>query len=107
MSSWISDLLPDRTYAAVVGHGMIAEELAANPRLDRFLVQDRSSDATLPLEDRSLEGASTVSLLDTASSLSPYSLKCGGCWCGKPPSSPASQAGVLRQIQSPSGDLCT
>jgi hypothetical protein len=57
MSSWVSHLPPDRTYAPVVGHGMNAEELAANPRLDRWFVQDLNRDATLPLEDRSFEGA--------------------------------------------------
>ncbi|WP_445192798.1 methyltransferase domain-containing protein [Sphingomonas sp. Tas61C01] len=57
MSSWVSHLPADRTYAAVVGHGMNAEELAANPRLDRWFVQDLNREATLPLEDRSFEGA--------------------------------------------------
>ena len=57
MSSWVSHLPPDRTYAAVVGHGMNAEELAANPRLDRWFLQDLNRDATLPLDDRSFEGA--------------------------------------------------
>ena len=57
MSSWVSHLPADRTYAAVVGHGMNAEELAANPRLDRWFVQDLNRDATLPLEDRSFAGA--------------------------------------------------
>lgn len=57
MSSWVSHLPPDRTYAAVVGHGMNAEELAANPRLDRWFVQDLNRHATLPLEDRSFEAA--------------------------------------------------
>lgn len=57
MSSWVSHLPPDLTYAPVVGHGMNAEELAANPRLDRWFVQDLNRDATLPLEDRSFDGA--------------------------------------------------
>lgn len=34
MSSWVSHLPDDRTYD-VVGHGMNATELAANPRLSR------------------------------------------------------------------------
>ena len=33
MSSWVSHLPEDVAYACVVGHGMNAEELAANPRL--------------------------------------------------------------------------
>src|ERR1700733_414426 len=40
MSSWVSHLPEDRIYASVVGHGMNAEELAANPRLPRWFVQD-------------------------------------------------------------------
>ena len=40
MSSWVSHLPSDRAYAEVVGHGMNAEELAANPRLDRWFVQN-------------------------------------------------------------------
>ncbi|WP_156680438.1 methyltransferase domain-containing protein [Sphingomonas profundi] len=57
MSSWVSHLPSDRTYAAVVGHGMNATELAANPRLDRWFVQDLNRDVTLPLEDRSFDAA--------------------------------------------------
>ena len=37
MSSWISHLPDDRDYAEVVGHGMNTEELAANPRLSRWI----------------------------------------------------------------------
>ena len=33
MSSWVSHLPPETPYAAVIGHGMNAAELAANPRL--------------------------------------------------------------------------
>ena len=57
MSSWVSHLPSDRTYAAVVGHGMNADELAANPRLDRWFVQDLNRDATLPLDDGSFDAA--------------------------------------------------
>ena len=56
MSSWVSHLPPDRAYA-VVGHGMNAEELAANPRLDRWFVQNLNRDAALPLADRSFGAA--------------------------------------------------
>ena len=49
MSSWISHLPDDRRYAAVIGHGMNAEELAANRRLDRWFVQDLNADPMLPL----------------------------------------------------------
>lgn len=57
MSSWVSHLPPDRTYATVVGHGMNAAELAANPRLDRWFVQDLNREATLPFEDESFDAA--------------------------------------------------
>jgi SAM-dependent methyltransferase len=56
MSSWVSHLPPDKAYA-VVGHGMNAEELAANPRLDRWFVQDLNRSATLPLADSSFDAA--------------------------------------------------
>ena len=48
MSSWVSHLPDDRRYSEVVGHGMNAEELAANPRLDRWFVQDLNVDPVLP-----------------------------------------------------------
>ena len=50
MSSWVSHLPSDRT-SAVVGHGMNARELAANPRLDRWFVQDLNRNPLLPLDD--------------------------------------------------------
>jgi SAM-dependent methyltransferase len=56
MSSWVSHLPADVEYACV-GHGMNAEELAANPRLLRWFVQDLNVDPTLPLDDASLGGA--------------------------------------------------
>ena len=52
MSSWVSHLPTEHEYA-VVGHGMNAEELAANPRLDRWFVQNLNRETALPLEDRS------------------------------------------------------
>ena len=55
MSSWISHLPQDRGYAEVVGHGMNAEELAANPQLSRWFVQDLNRDPVLPLADGSID----------------------------------------------------
>ena len=52
MSSWVSHLPADSIYTEVVGHGMNAEELAANPRLDRWFVQNLNRDPVLPLGDR-------------------------------------------------------
>ena len=47
MSSWVSHL-PTDLDLEVVGHGMNADELAANPRLGRWFVQDLNRDAVLP-----------------------------------------------------------
>jgi hypothetical protein len=57
MSSWVSHLPPEIGYAEVVGHGMNAAELAANPRLSRRFVQNLNRDATLPLADASIDAA--------------------------------------------------
>jgi hypothetical protein len=57
MSSWVSHLPADRNYAEVVGHGMNGEELAANPRLTRWFVQDLNRDPVLPLGDDSFDAA--------------------------------------------------
>lgn len=55
MSSWVSHLPADRDYAAVIGHGMNADELAANPRLTRWFVQDLNVDAALPIDSASVD----------------------------------------------------
>jgi hypothetical protein len=57
MSSWVSHLPPDIQYAEVIGHGMNAAELAANPRLSRSFVQDLNRDSKLPLADASIDAA--------------------------------------------------
>jgi hypothetical protein len=57
MSSWVSHLPPDIAYAEVVGHGMNAEELAANPRLSRWFVQNLNRNPVLPLADNSIDAA--------------------------------------------------
>ena len=57
MSSWVSHLPDDVAYAEVIGHGMNAEELAANPQLTRWFVQDLNADPRLPLADASLDAA--------------------------------------------------
>ncbi len=53
MSSWVSHL-PDVAYGEVVGHGMNADELAANPRLDRWFVADLNRNPSLPLDSTSV-----------------------------------------------------
>ncbi len=57
MSSWVSHLPPELRYGHVTGHGMNADELAANPRLDERLVQDLNIQPSLPLPDRSFDAA--------------------------------------------------
>ncbi|PZN96278.1 MAG: methyltransferase type 11 [Alphaproteobacteria bacterium] len=57
MSSWVSHLPGNRQFDAVIGHGMNAEELGANPRLDRWFVQDLNRRPVLELADDSLDAA--------------------------------------------------
>ena len=59
MSSWVSHLpaLEDAPVGHVLGHGMNAEELAANLRLDRWWVQDLNRDPVLPLPGASRDAA--------------------------------------------------
>jgi SAM-dependent methyltransferase len=57
MSSWISHLPAEVAYGEVIGHGMNAEELAANPRLTRWFLQDLNADPALPLGSASLDAA--------------------------------------------------
>jgi len=56
MSSWVSHFPAECEYAAI-GHGMNAEELAANPRLSRWFVQDLNIDPALPLGDDAFDAA--------------------------------------------------
>jgi hypothetical protein len=57
MSSWVSHLPPEIAYAEVIGHGMNTEELMANPRLDRWFVQNLNRETRLPLAEASLDAA--------------------------------------------------
>ena len=57
MSSWVSHLPPETQYAEVIGLGMNADELAANPRLARRFVQNLNRDAHLELPDASVDAA--------------------------------------------------
>ncbi len=57
MSSWISHLPPEMTFTEVIGHGMNAEELRANPRLTRSFVQDLNRAPVLPLKADSCDAA--------------------------------------------------
>ena len=55
MSSWVSHLPEEIAYASVIGHGLNAAELQANPRLSRFWVQNLNVDQKLPLEPASVD----------------------------------------------------
>ncbi len=57
MSSWVSHLPEDIGYGDVVGLGMNAEELARNPRLTRWLVQDLNIDPALPFGEQTFDAA--------------------------------------------------
>lgn len=56
MSSWVSHL-PDGDYAHVAGLGMNAEELAANKRLDEWVVHDLNEEPRLPFDDSAFDRA--------------------------------------------------
>jgi len=57
MSSWVSHLPPEIDYKEVIGHGMNAAELAINPRLSRWFIQNLNREAKLPLAGASLDAA--------------------------------------------------
>src|SRR5262245_18915075 len=63
MSSWISHLPHDVSYRRVVGLGLNAEELAANTRLDAWIVQNLNETPRLPFETGDFDaGAICVSV---------------------------------------------
>jgi SAM-dependent methyltransferase len=64
MSSWVSHLPPDITYRRVVGLGMNAEELAANPRLHAWVVHDLNLDPRLPFADGEFDAAAICVSID-------------------------------------------
>lgn len=57
MSSWVSHLPPEMAFTEVIGQGMNAEELRANPRLGRSFVQDLNRNPLLPLETGTCDAA--------------------------------------------------
>lgn len=57
MSSWVSHLPDAPALGAVVGLGMNAVELAANPRLTAALVHDLNASPVLPLADAVFDAA--------------------------------------------------
>jgi SAM-dependent methyltransferase len=57
MSCWVSHLPPEMHYSRVVGVGIDARELAENPFLDEWHVQDLNCDPRLPFVDAEFDGA--------------------------------------------------
>jgi len=57
MSSWISHLPDEVAYESVIGHGLNATELNANPRLAQHFVQDLNAQPHLPLDTASVDAA--------------------------------------------------
>ena len=55
MSSWVSHLPADLPTHEVIGHGMNATELDANPRFDRWFIQDLNRNPVLPLPDGAID----------------------------------------------------
>ncbi|MBE9114921.1 class I SAM-dependent methyltransferase [Lusitaniella coriacea LEGE 07157] len=55
MSSWVSHLPQEIKFAHVEGQGMNEEELAKNPRLDHYFVQNLNKKPELPLRDRDFD----------------------------------------------------
>jgi SAM-dependent methyltransferase len=63
MSSWVSHLPDDLPFAHVEGHGLNAQELAKNPRLDHYFVQNLNQNQLLPLNDQQFDAVlNTVSV---------------------------------------------
>jgi SAM-dependent methyltransferase len=63
MSSWVSHLPEGMEFEHVEGHGMNVEELAQNPQLDRYFIQNLNQKQLLPLPDQSFDAVlNTVSI---------------------------------------------
>ena len=63
MSSWVSHLPNEMEFAHVEGHGLNGEELARNPRLNHYFVQDLNQNPKLPLKDQDFDAVlNTVSV---------------------------------------------
>ena len=64
MSSWVSHLPDEVNYPRVIGLGMNAAELAANPRLESFVVHDLNAEPTLPFAPGEFSAATLCVSID-------------------------------------------
>jgi SAM-dependent methyltransferase len=64
MSSWVSHLPAEVAYGRVVGLGMNTQELAANPRLDAWVVHDLNAEPRLPFADAEFDAAACCVSID-------------------------------------------
>ncbi|NJM72505.1 MAG: class I SAM-dependent methyltransferase [Scytonema sp. RU_4_4] len=55
MSSWVSHLPEEINFTHVEGHGLNAEELARNPQLNHYFVQNLNENPQLPLKDQDFD----------------------------------------------------
>ena len=55
MSSWVSHLPEEMQFAHVEGHGLNADELTRNPRLNHYFVQDINANPQLPLPNQDFD----------------------------------------------------
>ena len=55
MSSWVSHLPDEMEFSHVEGHGLNEDELAKNPRVDHYFLQDLNKNPQLPLPDQSFD----------------------------------------------------
>jgi SAM-dependent methyltransferase len=63
MSSWVSHLPEEMEFEHVEGHGLNEEELARNPQLDHYFVQNLNQKQLLPLPDQKFDAVlNTVSV---------------------------------------------
>jgi len=63
MSSWVSHLPEEIPFTHVEGHGLNGEELARNPQLHHYFVQNLNENPQLPLPDQSFDAVlNTVSV---------------------------------------------
>lgn len=55
MSSWVSHLPKDISFNHIEGHGLNAEELARNPDLNHYFVQNLNENPQFPLADQDFD----------------------------------------------------